>query len=237
MSVEKNTVAFLSFSELVSFVKEVERLIAEGHNYDSPELFDAAMDILGQAKTFVSKLEELDINMDPDTTNIPDLDYLFEGNPVTEYVDARINFAMGDESENNLQRMKDAATRINDMYENDNEEEMECTCGPNEGCTSCPLSTDDFCDEDCEDCDCEVSIYDFVASVDYSATESINTALDMIMESYQEVSEDEMEDEDYNMLRFYLSHLPMNSHLSIEELSDKAVFLAFKTHAAPHKLK
>jgi nucleoside 2-deoxyribosyltransferase len=208
MTESKNLQVNNSLNELAATVAEAQKLIAEGHNYNSPELYDTAIHILNQADIFLGKLDEFDENMDPETTNIPELDYLFEDNPVTDFVDARINFAMGDESEENLNRMKAAAEKISEGYE-----EAECLCSEYEGCSDCPLE--------------EISLYNYVVSLDGEISYEVNAVMDMIEDHLEDV--EEFDEEDMELIRFYLRNLPTNSHTDIEGLSDRAVQLAFKT--------
>jgi nucleoside 2-deoxyribosyltransferase len=209
MAESKNLQVNNSLNELAATIAEAQKLIAEGHNYNSPELYDAAVHILNQADIFVGQLDEFDDNMDPETTNIPELDYLFEDNPVTDYVDARINFAMGDDSEENLERMKNAADKISESYD----EDEECVCSADEHCEDCPLEL--------------VSLHSYVTALDEDISQEVNAVLDMIEDHLQDAESFDKEDTD--LIRFYLRHLPSSSFNDIEELSDRAVQLAFKT--------
>jgi hypothetical protein len=235
MSAEKNLEVNNAVNELAMLVAKAQNLIAKGHNYDSSELYDAAINIMTKADIFVGQLEEMDENMDIEKTNIPSLDDLFEGNPVTDYVDARINLAMGDDSEENINAMKSAAEAINELYE---EEELhglyeesalhQCGCEPGDACSSCP--EDDICFEDCTPTSCtceEYSLLEYISAVDNSVTGEINETLSLIEQLLGHA--DSFSEDDVKILRFYMSHLPSCSFNDIEELSDRAVELAFKT--------
>ncbi|QIW88646.1 hypothetical protein P59_048 [Bacillus phage P59] len=208
MATEKNLQVNNSINGLAQLVAEAQNLIAKGHNYDSSDLYDAAVKIMNEADIFVGQLEEMDDNMDPENTSIPAVDYLFEDNPVTDFVDARINFAMGDESEENLERMKNAAEQISEAYG-----EEECVCSADEHCEDCPLEL--------------VSLHSYVTALDEDITAEINVVLDMIEDHLHDV--DSFDKEDTDLIRFYLRHLTTSSFNDIEELSDRAVQLAFKT--------
>jgi hypothetical protein len=213
MSAEKNLEVNNAINELAMLVAKAQNLIAKGHNYDSSELYDAAIGIMTKADIFVGQLEEMDENMDIEKTNIPSLEDLFEGNPVTDFVDARINLAMGDDSEENINTMKAAAEAINELYDVEDFDEK-----------------DDICFEDCTPLTCtceEYSLLDYISAVDDSVTGEINETMSLIEQLLGHA--DSFSEDDVQILRFYMSHLPSCSFNDIEELSDRAVELAFKT--------
>ena len=214
MSNEKNLELMGSFKELEAFVQEAKRLlVVENHDYNSLELYTAISDITYQAQSIQNKLDDLDENMDIELTNIPNIDNLFEGNPVTDYVNARVEYALGNDSQENVKRMLEAANEINDMtvYEDEDEVDLDCeTDCTRETCTCFPDQT----------------LYEYVTSVDEAMTEEINNMMDII--DIEFTNQDVFEGEDVELLRFYLSHLPMNSKTEVDVMSDRQVVLAYK---------
>jgi hypothetical protein len=209
--IEKNSEFLKELHILSGTVGALKQLWEEGHSYNSPKVYTAAMDVLDQAEAVVAKLEALDDNLDIENHSHPDMDSLFKDNPVTDFVDARINFAMGDESEENLNRMKAAAEKISEAYEDD--AVMECTCDEYEDCSECPLPL--------------FELYEIVSSLDEEYSEEVAGAMDLIEIHLHD--KESFDEKDTEMIRFYLRNLPTNSHMDIEELSDRAVQLAFKT--------
>jgi len=209
--IEKNGEFKKQLDKLIDAVSGLQECWETGYSYDSPEVYDEAKHTLHQAEKLLATLEDLDDNMDVENNKLPDVDYLFEDNPVTDFVDARINFAMGDESEENLNRMKEAAEKISEAYGED--EAMECTCDEYEGCTECPLPL--------------FELHDFVSSLDEQLSEEVAGAMDLIEIHLHD--KESFDEKDTEMIRFYLRNLTTNSHMDIEELSDRAAQLAFKT--------
>lgn len=84
---------------------------AQGYNIGSQEVYDAAMNLYGSVGQFIQTLEDLDENLDPNKTKLPDLDKVFEGNPVTDYVSSVIDLATG---AGKVESVKEAAQKLAD---------------------------------------------------------------------------------------------------------------------------
>jgi hypothetical protein len=86
--------------EILEAVKEVGKncqalnvvAITGGYNND---LFDAALRLHDATGYLIEALEQNDENMDPARTKLPNLDEVFAGDPVSEYVDAIYDYASG----------------------------------------------------------------------------------------------------------------------------------------------
>lgn len=64
------------------------------------------------ADELLAAVEEKDPNLDLETTTLPSVDGLFEGEPITDYVGARLEMIYGNDSPENLNRMVTAALKL-----------------------------------------------------------------------------------------------------------------------------
>ena len=99
--------------------KEVElskhrlQLSLENSNYEGrPESYAAAFDHLKSLERFLDVLEEYDNNLDLDKTNLPNLDEIFAEDPVTDYVNAAIEYAQSQGSEEAEKKLKETALKV-----------------------------------------------------------------------------------------------------------------------------
>jgi len=245
---EKFQKFFSSYKEIETAMTETRKLIEDGQKYDSPKVYDAAKEVLDKTEAFLTLMEDLDENMDADKTNIPSVDYLFDGLPITEFVDARIKMALGDESKETKDRLVHAAKMINhDSFCNKACSPDTCVCGkdfskydmargiglnpdstpvlqfPDGGELTIKLSSEDVTSFSFP----EPTIYEYVESVSNSAAEEINTAMDAIEEAFKDV--DKFNEDDVKLLRFYVSNLPSHSEHDVAGMSDMQVCYKFLT--------
>ncbi|AGY47308.1 hypothetical protein Grass_43 [Bacillus phage Grass] len=69
------------------------------------------------ADELLAAVEEKDPNLDLETTTLPSVDGLFEGEPITDYVGARLEMIYGNDSPENLNRMVTAALKLKEEQE------------------------------------------------------------------------------------------------------------------------
>lgn len=67
--------------------------------------------------SLLAAVEEKDPNLDLETTTLPSVDGLFEGEPITDYVEARLEMIYGNDSPENLNRMVTAALKLKEEQE------------------------------------------------------------------------------------------------------------------------
>lgn len=70
-----------------------------------------------RADELLAAVEEKDPNLDLETTTLPSVDRLFEGEPITDYVGARLEMIYGNDSPENLNRMVTAALKLKEEQE------------------------------------------------------------------------------------------------------------------------
>lgn len=70
-----------------------------------------------RADELLAAVEEKDPNLDLETTTLPSVDGLFEGEPITDYVGARLEMIYGNDSPENLSRMGTAALKLKEEQE------------------------------------------------------------------------------------------------------------------------
>ncbi|BAN59534.1 transcriptional regulator [Bacillus phage phiNIT1] len=70
-----------------------------------------------RADELLAAVEEKDPNLDLETTTLPSVDGLFEGEPITDYVGARLEMIYGNDSPENLNRMVTAALKLKEEQE------------------------------------------------------------------------------------------------------------------------
>lgn len=98
-----------------------------------------------------------------------------------------------------------------------------------------------YCCPDCE-CDCEeeedfeeIPLVEYIKEIDETHAEEINENLDMIEQSLDNKAE--FGEDDVQLIRYYLSHLPGNSNYDVEALSDKALKLAYRQRQLVRNIK
>lgn len=69
------------------------------------------------ADELLAAVEDKDPNLDLETTTLPSVDGLFEGEPITDYVGARLEMIYGNDSPENLNRMVTAALKLKEEQE------------------------------------------------------------------------------------------------------------------------
>jgi hypothetical protein len=239
---EKMQKFYSAYKEIENAMTETRKLIEEGNRYDSPKVYDAAKEVLDTTEAFLTLMEDLDENMDADKTNIPSVDYLFEGLPITEFVDARIKMALGDESKETKDQLIHAAEMINhDSFCNKACCPDTCVCGkdftqyegtkegapaiqfPEGGELTIGVAAEDVVSFTFP----EYSIYEYVESISNSTAEEINTAMSAIDEALKDV--DVFSAEDVQLVRFYLSNLPSLSDRDVEGMTDMQACYKFQT--------
>lgn len=70
-----------------------------------------------RADELLAAVEEKDPNLDLETTTLSSVDRLFEGEPITDYVGARLEMIYGNDSPENLNRMVTAALKLKEEQE------------------------------------------------------------------------------------------------------------------------
>ncbi|UPI11798.1 hypothetical protein [Bacillus phage SBSphiJ1] len=70
-----------------------------------------------RADELLAAVEDKDPNLDLETTTLPSVDGLFEGEPITDYVGARLEMIYGNDSPENLNRMVTAALKLKEEQE------------------------------------------------------------------------------------------------------------------------
>ncbi|QZA70375.1 hypothetical protein 278BB001_229 [Bacillus phage 278BB001] len=81
------------------------------------EFIDKVQDMKKSVDELLAAVEEKDPNLDLETTMLPSVDELFEGEPITDYVGARLEMIYGNDSPENLQRMVAAALKLREEQE------------------------------------------------------------------------------------------------------------------------
>lgn len=165
---------------------------------DSQEVYEAAIDLYSNVGQFIETLEDLDDNLDPEKTNLPNVDALFENHPVTDYIHAVYNRAVKEDVDSQLEVLK-AAKKLQD-YQNE--------------------ETDGYDDED------SISVYEYIKQNDEEAQDLIEQNLAIIEFALE--GETELTEEDFELIRYYFKHQSNLSEFEVEELSDRAIELAWK---------
>ncbi|QZA69726.1 hypothetical protein 035JT004_235 [Bacillus phage 035JT004] len=76
------------------------------------EFIKKVQEMKKSADELLAAVEEKDPNLDLETTTLPSVDGLFEGEPITDYVGARLEMIYGNDSPENLNRMVTAALKL-----------------------------------------------------------------------------------------------------------------------------
>jgi hypothetical protein len=282
-------------------------------------------ELLNKVDTFLKLVEANDPNMNLETTNLPDMDVLFNGKAISDYIDARIDYALGDKSAK--ARMDEAGRQveaeqkakevemakaiepepirtleefidffIDDIHITEDREafktallgaietlrnrngnskfgvntytgqrmfilessekfvSMRDTKGDKTYTFMIPLTTasddyeeaDDYeeseddmvapCDCGCNNCiaksaheeeeDFEIDIFAVINTFEEDVSADLEFIMGFIADTCRHL--DTFNEDNLRLIRFYLSHLPYNSHLDIEGLSDRAVELAWR---------
>jgi hypothetical protein len=292
-------------------------------------------ELLNKVDTFLKFVEEHDPNMKLETTNLPDMDVLFEGKAISDYINARIDYVLGDKSaqakmneagrqieaeqkakeeeaskaiepELNPIRTLDefishfivdihvtedrdafkkalidaihtlqtrngtskfgvntdtgqrmftlqASEKFVNITKTDDsiyyqfafpmitpiEEEGEPYCRGEEANEGYEEAEDDMvapCDCGCNNCiaksaheeeeDFEIDIFAVINTFEEDVSADLEFIMGFIADTCRHL--DTFNEDNLRLIRFYLSHLPYNSHLDIEGLSDRAVELAWR---------
>lgn len=172
---------------------------------DSPEVYDAALDLYSAVGMFIRTLEDLDDNLDPEKSNLPDMDSLFEDHPVTGYINALYNRAVVGNEEADFEAFRAAKELAKYQQEQD---------------------WSDYEEEEDSDYEDSLSVYEFIKLNDGEAQELIEQNLNIIEFALE--GETEFTAEDIELLRYYFKQRPDISDYEVEELSDRAIELAWK---------
>ncbi|UPI13047.1 hypothetical protein [Bacillus phage SBSphiJ6] len=81
------------------------------------EFIKKVQEMKQSADELLAAVEEKDPNLDLETTTLPSVDGLFEGEPITDYVGARLEMIYGNDSPENLNRMVTAALKLKEEQE------------------------------------------------------------------------------------------------------------------------
>jgi hypothetical protein len=174
---------------------------------DSKEVYEAAIDLYESVGQFIETLEDLDDNLDPEKSNLPDIDFLFEEHPVTDYINAVYNRAVNEDVTTRLEVLRAAKELGKYQHEHDwavYEEEEE----------------EDF------DYGDSISLYEYIKLIDEEAQDLIEQNLNIIEFALE--GETEFTAEDIELLRYYFKQRPDMSDYEVDELSDRAIELAWK---------
>jgi hypothetical protein len=172
---------------------------------DSPEVYDAALDLYSAVGMFIRTLEDLDDNLDPEKSNLPDMDSLFEDHPVTGYINALYNRAVAGNEEADFEAVRAAKELAKYQQKQD---------------------WSDYEEEEDSDYEDSLSVYEFIKLNDGEAQDLIEQNLNVI--EFVLEGETEFTAEDIELLRYYFKQRPDISDYEVEELSDRAIELAWK---------
>jgi hypothetical protein len=177
------------------------------------DVFNAAINTYGAVGEFIEAMEaeeEEDENMNPETTKLPNIDDLFEA-PVNDFVTASIQFAInGGKTEQ--QALFEAAMNLKAYQEGYEPEEF----------------------EPCEDCDCCLaedegeSLLEVIYAAEANHYDNVNVFMTLIEQGLDNA--ETFDEEDLELIRYYLKNLPDNSDYDIDMLSPRALELAYKKH-------
>jgi hypothetical protein len=172
---------------------------------DSPEVYDAALDLYSAVGMFIRTLEDLDDNLDPEKSNLPDMDSLFEDHPVTGYINALYNRAVAGNEEADFEAVRAAKELARYQQERD---------------------WLDYEEEEDSDYGDSLSVYEFIKLNDGEAQDLIEQNLNIIEFALE--GETEFTAEDIELLRYYFKQRPDISDYEVDELSDRAIELTWK---------
>lgn len=198
---EKKLAAMKELSNVEKKFTELDNVVFEqGFGMGTRQVYKAAVYLYDAVEDFIEALEELDENMYPETTNLPNVDEIFKDHPVSDYVHSLFDVVSGS---GNIDDVKEAAKRLEnyqrDMHGKVKDEE-----------------------EDCEG----VGLLDYIEEVDATHVDEVNENLDMI-EKYLD-GKSKFNDDDVKLIRYYLTHLPQHSFNEVESMEDKTVKLAYR---------
>lgn len=88
------------------------------------EFIKKVQEMKNSADELLAAVEEKDPNLDLETTTLPSVDGLFEGEPITDYVGARLEMIYGNDSPENLNRMVTAALKLREEQESPTGEDL-----------------------------------------------------------------------------------------------------------------
>ena len=155
-------------------------------------VYDKAIELYSAVGQFIEALEEADENLDPEKTNIPNLDHLFLGNPVTEYVEAVMDVLSG---AGKMGTVLQAAQKLAQHQAEPEEKD-------------------------------EMPLADYVTQFGFGELDP-----EEVMDVIQNVLDrrtTEFSEDDHKLIRFYLKQKPFNNPEEIDQLSPRALELAWK---------
>lgn len=191
--------------ELFEVAKQIEEIKialerAKGGIYVKDPNVSKILDDAFQAQSIMDsvldKLEDIEMgNLDFD------IDKHFEGNPVSDYVQAGIDYISGDETA--IGRMMDAASKISEQQKGENEEMEYTYLEPAQALEALKLFDEDY----------------------YNA---VNEALEGIEAHFEGTNIDEWDESEVELARYFLRHNANTSHFEIDMLTPHGVQLAWK---------
>jgi hypothetical protein len=205
------------FGVLLKDIHGLNEVLVRQEFKSTQEAYDAALYVLNSVNALIEEIADADENLDPEKTNLPDVDELFAEDPVTDYVQAAIMYAQSEGSADAEQALKEAALKVAESQK----ELAEVVCDyPNCGCY--------FGDED--GCHMEALEGDNLQDhIDYTEEEYANvvmTNMDLVERELEGKTEFSLTD--LYLIRYYLKHLPSNSDYTVEAMSDGALVAAWK---------
>ena len=198
---EKKLAAMKELSNVEKKFTDLDNVVFEqGFGMETRQVYNAAINLYDAVEDFIEALEELDENMNPETTNLPNIDKIFKDHPASDYVHSLFDAVLGSGS---IDDVKEAAKNL-ENYQRDMHGKVEDK------------------EEDCED----VGLLAYIEEVDATHVDEVNENLDMI-EKYLD-GKSEFNDDDVKLIRYYLTHLPQHSLNEVESMEDKTVKLAYR---------
>lgn len=220
-----------AFRGIQEDAQKLQNVLIEADFESTQEVFDAALYLYEQVGVFIETVEDADTNLDPETSNLPDIDGLFVGNPVSDYVKEVINFYAESKKGNEEAHRKLFEAAINaEKHQNGLAEEVcsypNCECGV-DGC----WDEEEGCEEDCciECCACDLSEMDLHEFIDYTEEDyaaQVMANMELIEEELK--GKTEFSQADLYLIRYYLKRQPYTSDFTVEGLSDRGLELAWK---------
>jgi hypothetical protein len=185
-------------------------ILAKAGFESTQEVFDAALHLYEKVGIFIESVEDADANLDPETSNLPDMDELFSDDPVSKYVHAAIAYAQSEGSVEAEEALKVAALEVAESQKE--------------------LAEDD-CEEDCclECCACDLAEMDLHEFIDYTEEDyaaQVMANMELIEEELK--GKTEFSQADLYLIRYYLKRQPYNADFTVEGLSDRGLELAWK---------
>jgi hypothetical protein len=191
--------------ELFEVAKQIEEIKialerAKGGIYVEDPNVSKILDDAFQAQSIMDKLLDKLEDLEMGQLKI-DVDKYFEGNPISEYVQAGIDYISGDETA--IGRMTDAYNKWNEEQKGENEKMKYTYLEPAQALEALKLFDEDY----------------------YNA---VNEALEGIEKHFEGTIIDGWTDDEVELARYFLSHNSSTSHFEVGMLSPHGVKVAWK---------